>query len=212
MNLTLRHETRDDYHPVEEMTRDAFWNQNVPGCDEHYLVHLMRKHRDFIPDLSFVALLDDVIVGNIMYTRSYVVDTDGQSIDTLTFGPLTVRPGYQRQGIGTALVEHTKKLATERGEKAIIILGEPFNYCTHGFKNTKDFNITDGEGRFPYGQLVYELEKGTFDGRRYTFHYSDLYDSIDANALDEYDVRFPAREKEYRYTQELFSISVRAYL
>ena len=46
----IRLETPNDYRAVEHLTREAFWNQNVPGCDEHYLVHTMREHADFIPE------------------------------------------------------------------------------------------------------------------------------------------------------------------
>ena len=34
---TIRNETPADYRAVEELTRLAFWNVNMPGCDEHYL-------------------------------------------------------------------------------------------------------------------------------------------------------------------------------
>ena len=33
---------------VLEITRQAFYNLYVPGCVEHYLVHIMREHEDFI--------------------------------------------------------------------------------------------------------------------------------------------------------------------
>ena len=69
-NLTIRLETEKDYRTVEELTREAFCNVYKPGEDEHYYVHQMRKHPDFIPELAFVLELDDNIVGNIMYTSS----------------------------------------------------------------------------------------------------------------------------------------------
>ena len=53
-NLTIRLETPKDYREVEELTRDAFWNVYKPGADEHYFVHKMRKHPDFISELAFV--------------------------------------------------------------------------------------------------------------------------------------------------------------
>ena len=55
----IRLETPADYRAVENLTREAFWNQNVPGCDEHYLVHTMRDHADFIPELAFVLMHGD---------------------------------------------------------------------------------------------------------------------------------------------------------
>ena len=53
-NLTIRLETEKDYRAVEELTREAFWNVCKPGADEHYFVHQMRSHPDFIPELAFV--------------------------------------------------------------------------------------------------------------------------------------------------------------
>lgn len=65
MELIIRQETEKDHRQVEEVTREAFWNLHVPGCDEHYLVHLLRQHPDFLADLNFVAMMDHKIVGSI---------------------------------------------------------------------------------------------------------------------------------------------------
>jgi hypothetical protein len=58
MDIAIRPETAADNRTVEEITREAFWNHHVPGCDEHYLAHVMRDHEDFVPELDFVALAD----------------------------------------------------------------------------------------------------------------------------------------------------------
>ena len=211
MNLLIRHEEEKDHRVVEELTREAFWNLHVPGCDEHYLVHVLRKHPDFIPEMDFVAEVDGRIVGSIMYAKSRVVAEGGNEMETLTFGPLCVLPEYQRRGIGTALIRHTREIAVRNGAKAIIILGHPHNYCRHGFKNSMDYGIRDSGGRFPYGQLALELENGVFEGKQWRFHYSSVY-HLDEKAAEEFDARFPKKAKEYRYSQEEFSIAVRAYL
>ena len=70
MDIKLRNETEQDYKIVEQLTREAFWNVHVPGCNEHYLVHIMRDSELFIPELDFVAELNGKIVGNIMYMHS----------------------------------------------------------------------------------------------------------------------------------------------
>ena len=62
--INVRNESRNDYRIVENLTREAFWNLHVPGCNEHYLVHVMREHNDFIPELDFVAETEGKIVGN----------------------------------------------------------------------------------------------------------------------------------------------------
>lgn len=48
----IRNETPADYRAVEDLTRRAFYNLYVPGCHEHYLVHVMRDHPDFLPELD----------------------------------------------------------------------------------------------------------------------------------------------------------------
>ena len=191
--------------------RESFWNLYVKGCDEHYLAHILRDHSDFIPEMNYVAVYDERIVGNIMYTKSYVIDDKGNKADTLTFGPLCVLPEFQRKGIGTLLINRTKEIALQKGAGAIIILGHPRNYCRHGFKNCKDYNVSDTEGRYPFGQLVLELKKDFFAGRKWKFHYSSAY-HVDENLVRVFDEQFPLKEKLYRPTQEEFSIACRAYL
>lgn len=211
MKTSIRNECERDFRKVEELTREAFWNLYVQGCDEHYLVHILRNHPDFISDLDFVAVCGDKIIGNIMYAKSYIVDELNNRIDTITFGPVSVLPEYQKQGVGSALIQHSKKIATENNYKAIIIQGHPHNYCRHGFRSSKDFRISDSEGKYPYSLLTLEIEKGILQGHRWKYYSSDVY-GIDKNAAEDFDKQFDFKKKEYKYTQEEFSIACRAYL
>ncbi len=165
MELTIRNETENDFRTVEELTREAFWNLYFPGCVEHYLVHIMRDHPDFLKELDFVAEVDGKIVGNIMYTRSWLIDELGGELEIVSFGPVCVLPELQRKGVGGALIRHTLELATAQGAKAVVILGDPHNYCKHGFKSSKDLNISDLNGDYPNGMLALELEAGALAGR-----------------------------------------------
>ena len=87
MDIIIRNETENDYRVVEEITREAFWNLYFPGCIEHYLVHKMRNHPDFLKELDFVAEYDGKIVGNIMYTKAWLIDELGKEMDIVSFGP-----------------------------------------------------------------------------------------------------------------------------
>lgn len=164
MDIIIRPETERDYLEAEHVAREAFWNLYVPGCDEHYLIHQMRKSPDYLEDLSFVAEKDGEIIGGIYYTKSYILDAQGQWHDTLTFGPICVLPRFQRQGIGKALIEHTRKKATSKGHRAVIIYGYPNNYCASGFLNSKKFGITNPDGEYPYSLLALELYPGALSG------------------------------------------------
>ena len=207
----IRNEKEDDYPIVEEVTREAFWNLYFPGCNEHYLVHQMRHHPDFIKELDFVAEYNGKVVGNIMYTNAQLIDEQGLKIDIISFGPLSVLPEFQRKGIGASLINHTKKIAINTGIKAIVILGDPHNYCKHGFKSSKDYYISDIDGNYPYGLLVLELEEGVLSGHKWKYKYSNVYE-VNENDAEEYDKKFPKKEKGYKYSQEVFSIAYRAYI
>ncbi|NLO08355.1 MAG: N-acetyltransferase, partial [Clostridiales bacterium] len=80
-------ERPEDWYDVELMTQRAFWNKHQMGCDEHYLVHKIRQHKDYIPEISRVALKDGEVIGCIMYTKSRIVSED-RAHDIITFGPL----------------------------------------------------------------------------------------------------------------------------
>jgi len=102
MDITIRNEKVEDFNQVENVTREAFWNLYVPGCNEHYLVHIMRDHPDFIKKLDFVAEYNGEIIGNIMYTRAWLYSEDGGQMEIASFGPISVLPKYQRKGVGGA--------------------------------------------------------------------------------------------------------------
>lgn len=211
MEITIRLETENDYSEVENLTREAFWNLYAPGCDEHYLCHIIRDHRDFIKNLDYIAEIDGNIVGSIMYTKSLLIGENKEEIDIVSFGPLCVHPDYQRKGIGTQLIEKTKKIVKDKGIPAIVIYGDPHNYCRHGFKNGIDYNVSNLEGDFPLGLLVLEIEKGFFGNKKWKIHQSSVF-NFDNSKVDEFDKKFKKKEKLSKYSQELFKMQIRAYL
>lgn len=206
--MVIRLERPEDHQAVEEMTREAFWNLHVPGCDEHHLVHRMRAHEDFLPNLALVASDGDEIVGSILHTRSHLVASDDTRLDTLTFGPLCVRKTAQRRGIGEALVARAAELGTRSGFPAMVIEGHPKNYCRWGFRGSDAFHVADHQGRYPFGLLVRELVTGILGGRSWRFHHSPVYDeTIDPSAFETYDSRFPPLGKRFEPSQEEFRIA-----
>ena len=133
--VNIRNEREEDYKLVEEITRKAFYNVYVPGCIEHYLVHIMRNHKDFVKELDFVIEVDGKVIGNIMYTKAKLVDENNNQKEILTFGPISILPEYQRKGYGKKLMEYSFKKAKEMGYDFIVIYGAPSNYVSSGFKS-----------------------------------------------------------------------------
>lgn len=201
----IRRETAADYRAVEELHRNAFWNVHVPGCCEHYLAHVLRKHPDFIPELDLVYELDGKIVGNVMYTKSELLEEGGNSTGILTFGPIGVAPEYQRRGIGKALLEASFDIAAGLGYPAIAIFGDPDNYVARGFRSCKRYNVCLEGDVYPAALLVKELKPGFFDGRKLFFRESPAYEIQERDA-EAFDAGFPPKEKAFRPSQETFFI------
>ncbi|MDL2233227.1 N-acetyltransferase [Ruminococcaceae bacterium OttesenSCG-928-L11] len=211
MEIVIRNERPSDYRRVEELTRDAFWNLHSPGCDEHYLAHLLRTHADFIPQLDFVAETDGVVTGNIMYTKSWIKGPTGSVWDTITFGPLSVSPGQQGKGIGSALVRHSLARAKELGCAIVWIYGNPAYYSRFGFRSSKEWGITNAEGKYPTALQLMELKAGALSGVSGYAAESEAFE-MDAEASARYDALFPPKVKEETPSQRDFRAIAGTYL
>lgn len=209
--IQIRNEQKSDYQIVEDITREAFYNMYVPGCMEHYLVHIMRGHEDFIPELDFVLELDGKVIGNIMYTKAKLTDENGEEKEIITFGPVSILPKYQRMGYGKLLMEHSFKRAVELGYDIIVIFGSPANYVSRGFKSCKKYNLCVEGGGYPAGMLAKELKEGAFDGRKWIYSGSPVMD-VDEQEAIRFDDALPPMAKEYRPSQDEFYIISQAFL
>ena len=203
--IKIRNEEERDYERVEEITRKAFWNLYIPGCIEHYLVHVMRSHKDFLPELDLVIEIDDQIIGNIMYTKAKLVDESGEEKEILTFGPICIIPEYQRMGYGKMLMEHSFEKAVALGYDVIVIFGNPNNYVSRGFKSCKKYNICLENGTFPAAMLVKELKPEALDGRKWVYYDSPVM-NIDEQEAGRFDESLEKMEKKFQPSQEEFYI------
>jgi predicted N-acetyltransferase YhbS len=203
--IKIRIEEETDYKRVEEITREAFWNLYIPGCNEHYLVHVMRSHEDFLPELDLVIEVDNQIIGNIMYTKTKLVDESGEEKEILTFGPVCIMPEYQRMGYGKMLMEHSFEKASAFGYDVIVIFGNPNNYVSRGFKSCKKYNICIDNGIYPAAMMVKELKPDALDGRKW-FYYESPVMKIDEQEAERFDESLEKMEKEFRPCQEEFYI------
>lgn len=209
--IKIRNERKEDYETVEKMTRAAFYNLYVPGCVEHYLVHIMRKHEDFIPELDFVLELDGRIIGNIMYTKAGLVDEAGKRKEVLTFGPVCIAPGYQRMGYGKLLLEHSFQKAVELGYEAIVIFGSPANYISRGFQSCKKYNVCIENGKYPAAMMVKELIPHVLSGHKWIYQDSPVM-AISEEEAQRYDDTLEKMEKKYQPSQDEFYIISQSFL
>ncbi len=208
----IRLEREKDHRQVEYVTREAFWNVYKPGCDEHYMAHIMRQHPDFVPELDFVLELDGQVIGSVMYSRSKLVDEAGRVKNILSFGPIAVLPNYQRQGGSRLLLEHSFTKAKDLGYDCIVIFGNPENYVSRGFVSCKRYNVCLEGDIFPASLLVKTLTDDALDGRRWYFHESDIGNLLYPDKVQKFDETFEAKEKGCQPSQEQFYILSHASL
>ena len=195
--IIIRRETAADYAAVERLTREAFWNVYRPGCTEHYVVHVLRNDPAFVPELDLVMEREGQLIGHVMYMRASITADDGREIPVMTFGPISIRPDCQRQGLGKRLLDESMERAKELGAGALCIEGNIDFYGKSGFVVAGTRGIRyHGEPEqemVPY-VLLKELQSGFLDGVTGVYHTPKGY-YVDEAAAEEFDRNFPPKEK-----------------
>lgn len=135
--IILRHENKNEYHLIEEMIRDIFWDIYKPGACEHLVVHNLRNDNSYIPELSYIALINNEIVGAIYYSFATINDKK-----VLYLGPIGVKKEYQNKHIGAKLINFTSDLAKNKGYDLIFLTGNPDYYHRFGFTTATKLGFT----------------------------------------------------------------------
>lgn len=196
-DIIIRNETPNDYSAVENLTREAFWNIYRPGCTEHYVLHCFRNDPAFVPELDLVLEQDDQLAGHILYVRAALETNDGRMLPILTFGPLSIDPAHQKEGLGKLLVDTSLEKAAGLGFGAVAITGNPAFYGKSGFVTGKSRNIRYADDPEADYFLVKELASGFLDGVSGVYHDPAGYFAAerDPDGFEAFDVQFPPKEK-----------------
>ncbi|MHB9031824.1 MAG: GNAT family N-acetyltransferase [Anaerolineae bacterium] len=195
--MDLRLENEQDFGEVEQLTREAFWNHYSPGCSEHLVVHKLRSSAAFVPELDYVAIEDNRIVGSIFYSKMFFGPEHRMSEDVLAFGPISVLPAYQRRGIGRRMIACTTSKARELGYKAVLITGDSRYYNPLGFTTASRYGV-HLKGIPAADEAVFfmamELEAGYLSSHPGVYDFDQSF-VIDQAKVDQFDKRFPPKVK-----------------
>ena len=134
--LTIRQENKNDYEEVYNVIKTAFETAEHSDGNEQDLVVALRKSDNFIPELSLVAVMNNKIVGYILFTKIKI----GKQ-EEIAIAPLGVLPEYQKQGIGSALIREKQKKAKELGYHYSVVLGSDKYYTKFGYIPAKEYGI-----------------------------------------------------------------------
>jgi putative acetyltransferase len=138
MNLSIRPETPADIATIEAVTVTAFLDAPHADHTEQLVVAALRAARAL--SISLVAEINGTVVGHVAV--SPVSISDG-STGWFGLGPISVRPEFQGQGIGTHLMQEALRLFRERLAAGCVVLGDPGYYSRFGFRPEASLVLPD---------------------------------------------------------------------
>ncbi len=158
--IILRPETKSDINLITDLTTKAFKTLEISNHTEQFIILALRAAN--VLTLSIVAELNEKIVGHIAF--SPVSISDGTK-NWYGLGPVSVLPEYQKQGIGTVLIENGLSKLKSFNAQGCCLVGHPEYYIKFGFRNISSLFI-DGvppevffalsfDGNFPKGSVTF---------------------------------------------------------
>ena len=130
MLIEIREERSDDIAAIREVNRLAFGQDQ-----ESNIVDALRTNGGAL--LSLVATVNGQVAGHVMYSPLTVAGI----VDGVALGPMAVVPEYQRQEIGTKLIEAGNRKMKEAGYPFIVVVGHAEYYPRFGFRPASEYGI-----------------------------------------------------------------------
>jgi putative acetyltransferase len=125
----VRSMTEKDCDEVLRCVRTAFTSEQHDGQEEVDIVVAIWALEASIAGCELVAVDDDEVVGHVVASLGRL---DGRGIPGIA--PLSVRPGYQSQGIGSALMKELLTRIDDLGFPLAVLLGNPVYYRRFWFE------------------------------------------------------------------------------
>ena len=200
MEVLIQKTTVKDFFRTEYITRESFWNIYRPGCVEHLILQNIRNSNSYISKLDLIAVSENEIIGHIISTKAKVVDTQNNEHEILCVGPLSVLPGFQKKGFGSALMNNSIRIAKELGFSGMILFGNPDYYHRFRFRNAQEYGITTKESQNFEPFMALELQTNGLANAKGKFFEDDAFE-VQPDEVNEFEKNFTYKEKLVTDTQ-----------
>jgi putative acetyltransferase len=171
MDIIIRKETIEDHQEIFAVNKQAFKQD-----DESRLIERIRAGKNFVSELSLVAVRYGKIVGHILFSKIIILGE--QTTETLSLAPLAVLPAFQKKGIGGSLVRKGISVALGLGFPSVIVLGHSDYYPKFGFRKASGWHIKCPFEVPDEAFMAIELVEGALSGSSGTVEYSKEFDGI----------------------------------
>lgn len=174
LSIKIREEKLEDIAAVRHVNVAAFGREG-----EANLVDILRG---VTSTCSLVAVKYGQIVGHIFFSPVTISGVCTNNLkELLVFGlaPVAVLPDYQRQGIGSLLIQYGLKACDRLGGSAVVVLGSPEYYQRFGFRPAREKGLGC---EYPVPDEVFmalEIKRGALDGRVGTVKYRPEFNCLD---------------------------------
>jgi putative acetyltransferase len=177
--VLIRRELPGDVEAIRTVTAAAFVGVDYsappvePGGEpgEATLISWLRDDEGWIPELSMVAVEDELVIGHGVATRAHV-----EADPVLGLGPLSVVPHRQRAGNGSALVHALLGAADALGEPLVALLGNPGFYGRFGFVPAQSLGIAAPDPS--WGDYFQVRTLTTYAGQTGRFRYASPFERL----------------------------------
>lgn len=156
----VRPETHADADAITDVTLAAFETLEISNHTEQFIVAALRGAGAL--SVSLVAELEGEIIGHIAF--STVTISDGTP-DWYGLGPVSVLPLFQKQGVGSALIENGLSRLKALQACGCCLVGHPEYYVRFGFRSAPGlavegvppefFFVLPFDGGIPRGTVLF---------------------------------------------------------
>lgn len=167
--------------PSLDLVEDVFARYDSPeeGRVVRHLVEEIRSKKYYLPELELIMTDEhDQLLGYAMFSRFHIEGRYENELLMLT--PVAVKTEFQRQHISKELLEYGFDKAAKMGYRAVLVEGNPRNYCSRGFQPSYKYGIEAGPDiHLPHPDclMVKELAPGALAQMRGLVDYS-YYESL----------------------------------
>jgi len=142
--MIIRQTKNADLKDILFIEREAFNSSKVADLVSDMLVDPSAK-----PLLSLIAIIENHVVGHILFSSAHLSNNPKVSISILA--PLAIISSYQKQGIGGRLIKKGLETLSKSCVELVFVLGHPKYYPKYGFTPASKLGL---EATYPISKEV----------------------------------------------------------